>query len=121
MQVTLVKQVEIELLELAAMTAAQRYPEEMARSCHHLVTNLHVCHPLSVNQKFTRSTPSRRSLLAHVSSFQSSVSNGLQHGNDQKPVVIPFSSRLREGRALEQDVWTIFRYVPTPIVPFTRF
>jgi len=28
-----------------------------------------------------------------------------------KPALIPFSSRLREGRALAQDVWSIFKCV----------
>lgn len=56
-----------------------------------------------------------------MSQAQTSVSNGLQPGIDRKPVLIPFSSRLHEGRALAQDVWTIFKYVPTPVVRFARF
>jgi hypothetical protein len=60
-------------------------------------------------------------LYSRMSQAQRSVSNDLQHGIDRKPVVIPFSSRLREGRALAQDVWTTFKYVPTSVVRFTRF
>jgi len=42
-----------------------------------------------------------------MSQAQSSVWNTPRDrdGNDRKPVVIPFSSRLHEGRALAQDVW----------------
>jgi hypothetical protein len=60
-------------------------------------------------------------LYSRMSQAQRSVSNDLQHGIDRKPVVIPFSSRLHEGRALVQDVWTTFKYVPTPAVRFARF
>jgi len=59
-------------------------------------------------------------LSSRMSQAQFSVSNGPQHGIDRKPVVIPFSSRLHEGRALALDVWTIFKYVPTPVVRVTR-
>jgi hypothetical protein len=57
-------------------------------------------------------------LYSHMSQAQN-ISNGLQHGAERKPVVIPFSSRLLEGRALAQDVWTVFKYVPIPAVRFT--
>ncbi len=59
-------------------------------------------------------------LYSPMSQAQSGVLNGLQHGTDRKPVVIPFSSRLHEGRALAPDVWTIFKCVPTPIVCFAH-
>jgi hypothetical protein len=36
------------------------------------------------------------------------TSIGLQGSSQPKPVVIPFSSRLREGRALAQDIWSLF-------------
>lgn len=65
------------------------------------------------------SRPPLAALYSRMSQAQRSLSDDLQHGIDRKPVVIPFSSRLREGRALAQDVWTIFRYVPTPVVRFT--
>jgi len=65
---------------------------------------------LSASAKNLLGRPPLAALYSRMSQAQCSVSNGLQHG-DRKPVVIPFSSRLREGRALEQDVWTIFKYV----------
>jgi hypothetical protein len=58
-------------------------------------------------------------LYSRMSQAQGGVSNGLQHGTDRKPVMIPFSSRLHEGRALAPDVWTIFKCALTPIVCFT--
>ncbi len=67
------------------------------------------------------SRPTLAALYSRMSQAQSSVSNDLQHGIDRKPVVIPFSSRLHEGRALALDVWTIFKYILTPVVRFTRF
>jgi hypothetical protein len=59
------------------------------------------------------------SLYSQMSQVHIGVSKGLQQGSERKPVVIPFSSRLREGRALAQDVWTIFKYVPVTFVRFT--
>ncbi|KAH9994112.1 pyridoxal phosphate-dependent transferase [Russula compacta] len=50
-----------------------------------------------------------------MSQAQTVVSNHLQHhGIDRKPVIIPFSSRLRDGRALAQDVWSIFNAANLP-------
>jgi hypothetical protein len=73
----------------------------------------------------TLSTPTKnllsRPLAALYSQMSQAVSKGLQQGGDRKPVVIPFSSRLREGRALAQDVWTIFKYVPMPVVRSALF
>lgn len=58
-------------------------------------------------------------LYSQMSQAQNVVSNSLQHhGIDRKPVIIPFSSRLRDGRALAQDVWSIFKYVPISVVCF---
>jgi hypothetical protein len=76
---------------------------------------------LSRPTKNLLSRPRLAALYSRMSQAQFSVSNDLQQGIDRKPVVIPFSSRLSEGRALAQDVWTIFRYVPTPVVRLTRF
>ncbi len=76
---------------------------------------------LSTPTKNLLSRPPLPVLYSRMSQAQRSVSNDLQHGVDRKPVVIPFSSRLHEGRALAQDVWTTFKYVPTPVVRFTRF
>lgn len=56
--------------------------------------------------------------LVALYSRMSQAQSDLQHGSDRKPVVIPFSSRLHEGRALAQDVWTIFKYVLTPVICF---
>lgn len=60
-------------------------------------------------------------LYSHMSPAQNGISNGLQQGIDSKPVVIPVSSRLHEGRALIPDVWTVFKCVPTPAVRITPF
>jgi hypothetical protein len=73
---------------------------------------------LSAPSKILLSRPPLAALYSRMSQAQGSISNDLQH---RKPVVIPFSSRLLEGRALAQDVWTIFKYVPTPLVRSTRF
>ena len=59
------------------------------------------------------------SLYSQMSQAHIGASKGLQQSSDRKPVVIPFSSRLREGRALAQDVWTIFKCVPISVVRFT--
>jgi hypothetical protein len=57
----------------------------------------------------------RRSLIAlHSQMSQAQNANESQNGTHRKPVSIPFSSRLVEGRALAQDVWSIFKYVPLP-------
>lgn len=60
-------------------------------------------------------------LYSHMSPAQNAVSNGLQQGIGRKPVVIPVSSRLHEGRALAQDVWTVFKCVSTLVVRTSRF
>ena len=52
-------------------------------------------------------------LYSQMSQTQNGVTNGTQNGTHRKPVSIPFSSRLIEGRALAQDVWSIFKYVFT--------
>lgn len=57
----------------------------------------------------------RRPLVAlHSQMSQARNANESQNGTHRKPVLIPFSSRLVEGRALAQDVWSIFKYVPLP-------
>jgi hypothetical protein len=48
---------------------------------------------------------------SQMSQAQIGVSKSLQRDTDHQPVTIPFSSRLIEGRALTQDVWSIFRYI----------
>jgi hypothetical protein len=75
---------------------------------------------LSAPTKNLLSRPPLAALYSRMSQAQSSASSGL-HLVDRKPVVIPFSSRLHEGRALAQDVWTIFKQVSTPVIRFTRF
>jgi hypothetical protein len=57
---------------------------------------------------------------SHMSRAQNAISSGLQQGIDRKPVMIPVSSRLHEGRALAQDVWTVFKCVSS-VVHFTLF
>jgi len=49
-----------------------------------------------------------------MSQAKSNVTNGNGHDTSRKPVVIPFSSRLHEGRALAQDVWSIFNAANLP-------
>ena len=59
----------------------------------------------------------RRPLItfhSQMSQTRNGNTNGSQNGTQRKPVSIPFSSRLLEGRALAQDVWSIFKYVPLP-------
>jgi len=51
---------------------------------------------------------------SHMSRAQNAISSGLQQGIDRKPVMIPVSSRLHEGRALAQDVWTVFNAANLP-------
>lgn len=75
---------------------------------------------LSASTKNLLSRPALATLYSRMSQTQGGVSNDLQP-TGRKPVVIPFSSRLHEGRALAQDVWTIFKYVPTLVVRFSRF
>lgn len=60
-------------------------------------------------------------LYSQMSQAQNGVSNGLQRDTNREPAVIPFSSRLHEGRALAQDVWSIFKYISIPLfrsIPF---
>ncbi|KAI0306974.1 PLP-dependent transferase [Multifurca ochricompacta] len=49
-----------------------------------------------------------------MSQGQNSITSGVQNGSHRKPAVIPFSSRLIEGRALAQDVWSIFNAANLP-------
>jgi hypothetical protein len=74
---------------------------------------------LSAPTKISLSRP-LTALYSHMSQAQNSVSSP-PHGSDRKPVVIPYSSRLHEGRALTQDVWTVFKYVPIPVVRYSFF
>ena len=53
-------------------------------------------------------------LHSQMSQAQNGVSKGLQRDINREPAVIPFSSRLHEGRALAQDVWSIFKYISIP-------
>jgi hypothetical protein len=46
-----------------------------------------------------------------MSQTRNGNTNRTQDGTPRKPVSIPFSSRLIEGRALAEDVWSIFKYV----------
>jgi kynurenine aminotransferase len=48
----------------------------------------------------------------------SSLSNGPKP--QDRSNLIPFSSRLREGRALAQDVWSIFKCAPAPLIHFSQ-
>ena len=62
--------------------------------------------------------PPRPLLSMSVGTAASSKINGKPNGtgavlNDPRDLVagpVPFSSRLKEGRALAQDVWSIFKY-----------
>jgi hypothetical protein len=55
-------------------------------------------------------------LYSQMSQTQNGASGALQHDMDRsKSAVIPFSSRLLEGRALAQDVWSIFKYAQFPV------
>ncbi|THH13276.1 hypothetical protein EW146_g6924 [Bondarzewia mesenterica] len=49
-----------------------------------------------------------------MSTAQSTVTNGVKNGVKDRSTLIPFSSRLREGRALAQDVWSIFNAANLP-------
>ena len=40
------------------------------------------------------------------------VAKGLNSDGSLKKALIPFSSRLLDGRALAQDVWSIYKYAP---------
>ena len=56
-----------------------------------------------------------------MSQVHNDISKGLQRDITCEPAVIPFSSRLYEGRALTQDVWSIFKSVSIPVfrpIPF---
>ncbi len=66
---------------------------------------------LSATTKKTLRRP-LSALYSQMSQTQNGTTNGPQDGTHRKPVSIPFSSRLLEGRALAQDVWSIFKYVP---------
>jgi hypothetical protein len=63
---------------------------------------------------FFRPTASTRRLASKMSV---PAQNGIRNGITSTPVkrdrsnLIPFSSRLNEGRALAQDVWSIYKYV----------
>jgi hypothetical protein len=60
-------------------------------------------------------------LYSQMSQAQNGGSKGPQGDINREPVVIPFSSRLHEGRALAQDVWSIFKYISIPLfrpIPF---
>jgi hypothetical protein len=57
----------------------------------------------------TTRKPLGRPLTTLYSRMSQSTTIGLQDSSHRKPVVIPFSSRLLEGRALTQDVWSIFK------------
>ena len=54
-------------------------------------------------------------LYSQMSQAQNVVSKGPQRDLNREPTVIPFSSRLHEGRALAEDVWSIFKYIPIPV------
>ena len=58
-------------------------------------------------------------LYSQMSQAQNVVSKGPQRDLNREPTVIPFSSRLHEGRALAEDVWSIFKY--TPILSFVPY
>ncbi|KAH9002315.1 PLP-dependent transferase [Lactarius hatsudake] len=49
-----------------------------------------------------------------MSQTRNESTNGPQDGTRRQPVSIPFSSRLLEGRALAQDVWSIFNAANLP-------
>jgi hypothetical protein len=58
------------------------------------------------------SAPTRKSLgrpLTALYSRMSQLHSTSQDNAYRKTALIPFSSRLTEGRALAQDVWTVFK------------
>ena len=48
-----------------------------------------------------------------MSTTTGKLANG-SHSKQDRSNLIPFSSRLKEGRALAQDVWSIFKCVYIP-------
>jgi hypothetical protein len=48
-------------------------------------------------------------LYSRMSQLHSGTRNISQGNANCKTALIPFSSRLTEGRALAQDVWTVFK------------
>jgi len=54
-------------------------------------------------------------LYSQMSQAQTRVSKDLQRDTNRQPVTIRPSSRLLEGRALVQDVWSIFKYISAPL------
>jgi hypothetical protein len=55
-----------------------------------------------------------RPLLALYSQMSQAQNGVLTRDTNRQHVAIPYSSRLVEGRALAQDVWSIFKYITTP-------
>jgi kynurenine aminotransferase len=55
-------------------------------------------------------------LYSQMSQAQTHLSKDLQRDTNRQPVTIRPSSRLLEGRALSQDVWSIFKYIPAPLL-----
>ncbi|KAH9061032.1 PLP-dependent transferase [Lactarius vividus] len=53
-------------------------------------------------------------LYSQMSQTWNESTNGPHDGTRRQPVSIPFSSRLLEGRALAQDVWSIFNAANLP-------
>jgi hypothetical protein len=48
-------------------------------------------------------------LYSRMSQLRSGTRNTSQDNAHRNTALIPFSSRLTEGRALAQDVWTVFK------------
>ncbi|KAI0265186.1 pyridoxal phosphate-dependent transferase [Gloeopeniophorella convolvens] len=46
--------------------------------------------------------------------IQNGSANGVTNNTHLQPAVVPFASRLKEGRALAQDVWSIFNAANLP-------
>ena len=68
------------------------------------------CSPCPDRELSTAPSPRLKRLLVlyriHIMATNGVIPNGKDCAN-----LIPFSSRLREGRALAQDVWSIFKWV----------
>lgn len=85
----------------------------LRRPTRRLTTDSNPAHPhLFTTTSATQMAPSATDLQpTPVNGINGT--NGLSHVQKQKDRsnLIPFSSRLRDGRALAQDVWSIFKYV----------
>lgn len=68
-----------------------------------------------------RIVPYRRILSTHMSSMSACLVQSKGNLNGDRSNLIPFSSRLHGGRALAQDVWSIYKYESCQIIIRSEF